>query len=157
MFYYGNYTSKIWWLIAFEPLDINQSYVPHLKALVSGINASRSQWCGFIFILCYIYLKLTILLYKQGFVDSQIVTAVAENSFFPFLLFKNTKYANALQWDPAFFCKLYYWFFFQRPPRAQSVCSMSKSCENITFSDLQLPLGYFSNNRGFLSFLQIVS
>ena len=36
--YYENYTSKFRGLITFEPLELKQSYIPHLKVLVGGIN-----------------------------------------------------------------------------------------------------------------------
>ena len=58
--------------ITFEPLEINQSYIPHLKVLVCGINASGSQWCGCTFILCYTHLNLALLLYKQGLVATGV-------------------------------------------------------------------------------------
>ena len=42
-----------------------------------GINASTSQWCGCIFILCYAHLKLALLLHKQGLVATGIATTVS--------------------------------------------------------------------------------
>ena len=63
-------------LIAFEPLEINQSYIPHLTLLVCGINASSSQWCGFIFMSCYTHLKLALLLHKKGLVATGVATTV---------------------------------------------------------------------------------
>ena len=62
--------------ISFEPLEINQSYISHLKVLLGGINATSSQWCGFIFILCYTHSKLALLLYKQGLVAAGVGTTV---------------------------------------------------------------------------------
>ena len=53
-----------------------QSYTPHLKVLVCGINGSSSQWCGCIFILCYIHLKLALLLNKKGLVATGVATTV---------------------------------------------------------------------------------
>ena len=50
--------------------------MPHLKVLLCGINASRSQWCGCIFILCYTHLKSALLLHKQGLVATGIATTV---------------------------------------------------------------------------------
>ena len=29
-------------LVAFEPIDLEQTYIPHLKALVCGINAAEA-------------------------------------------------------------------------------------------------------------------
>ena len=60
----------------FEPLDINESYIPHLKVLVCGISASSSQWCGCIFILSYTHLNLALLLHKQGLVATGACTTV---------------------------------------------------------------------------------
>ena len=54
------------WLITFEPLELKQSYIPHLKVLMCGINASEVQWCGCIFILHYTHQKLTLLLHKTA-------------------------------------------------------------------------------------------
>ena len=59
-----------------EPLELNQSYVPHLKVLVCAINTSSCQQCGCIFILSYTHLNLALLLHKQGFFDSQMVTTL---------------------------------------------------------------------------------
>ena len=55
-------------LITFEPLQLKQSYIPHLKVLVCGINASSFQWCGSILKTCYTYLKLALLLHKTALV-----------------------------------------------------------------------------------------
>ena len=51
-------------LITFEPLEIEQSYVPLLKALMSGINAVGAQGCGCMFRLCHTSLKMGLLLHK---------------------------------------------------------------------------------------------
>ena len=72
----------------FEPLELKQSYTPHLKVLVGGINASSSQWCGSIFIMCYTHLKLALLLHKTVLVNSPIGTTVA------MLLCKICKFSN---------------------------------------------------------------
>ena len=40
-------------LITFEPLEIEQSYVPLLKALMCGINAVGDHGCGFMFTFCH--------------------------------------------------------------------------------------------------------
>ena len=53
-------------LITFEPLELKKSYIPHLKVLVSGINAFSPQWCGCIFVLCYTHMKLALLLHKTA-------------------------------------------------------------------------------------------
>ena len=51
-------------LITFKPLDLKQSYIPHLKVLMCGINDFGAQWCGHISISCYTHLKLELLLHK---------------------------------------------------------------------------------------------
>ena len=66
LFYYENYTSKFRGLITFEPLELKQSYIPHLKVLVCGIDAFSPQWCGSIFMWCYTHLKLALLLHKTA-------------------------------------------------------------------------------------------
>ena len=48
-----------------------------MKVLECGINASSSQWCGCIFILCYTHLKLALLLNKQDLVATGVATTVA--------------------------------------------------------------------------------
>ena len=67
------------WLITFEPLELKQSYIPHLKVLMCGNNASSYQWCGFIFILYYYHLKLALLLHKTALVNFPIGTTVCSN------------------------------------------------------------------------------
>ena len=53
-------------LITFKPLDLKQSYIPHLKVLMCGINAFSPQWCSCIFTLCYTHLKSALLLHKTA-------------------------------------------------------------------------------------------
>ena len=67
-------------VITFEPLKINQSYIPHLKELVCGINTFSSQWCGWIFIVCYTHLKLALLLHKTVLVNFPIATTVSKSA-----------------------------------------------------------------------------
>ena len=64
------------YLITFEPIELKQNFIPHLKVLLCGIYASSSQWCGCIFILCHTHLKLALLLHKQGFVATEVATTV---------------------------------------------------------------------------------
>ena len=49
-------------LVTFELLEVEQSYkpsyIPLLKALVSGINAVGAQGCGCMFRLCHTSLKI---------------------------------------------------------------------------------------------------
>ena len=63
--------------------QINQSYIPHLKVLVCVINASSSQWCGYIFMLYYNHLNLALLLHKQGLVATRGGTTVTECEAIP--------------------------------------------------------------------------
>ena len=57
-------------LITFEPLKLKQSYIPH------GINALGVQWCGCIFMFCYIDLNLALLLHKTVLVTFLLASAV---------------------------------------------------------------------------------
>ena len=78
----GSFHSKIDFtfllmLISLEPLELKQSYIPHLKVLMCGINASSYQWCGCIFtLLCYTHLKLALLLHIQDLVAKGVGTTV---------------------------------------------------------------------------------
>ena len=67
-------------LITFEPLELKQSYIPHLKVLMCGINSQSHQWRGCIFILCYTHLKLELLLHKIIFVTFLLASTVSEGS-----------------------------------------------------------------------------
>ena len=51
-------------LVTFEPLDIHQSYIPLLKALMCGINAVGAQGSGCMFTLRHAPLKMAVLLHK---------------------------------------------------------------------------------------------
>ena len=53
-------------LVTFEPFDLEQSYIPHLKALMCGINAAEAQRCDCMFTFCYAYPKLGVLLHKMA-------------------------------------------------------------------------------------------
>ena len=57
-------------------MELKNSYIPYLKVLVCGVNASGSQWCGCIFILCYTHLKLALLFHKQGLVATGVAIIV---------------------------------------------------------------------------------
>ena len=63
-------------LVTFEPLDIQQSYIPLLKALMCGINAVGAQGSGCMFTLCHAPLKMAVLLHKTGNVCRVMITAV---------------------------------------------------------------------------------
>ena len=58
-------------LVSFEPLEVEQSYIPHLKALMCGINAAGAQRCGYMFTFCHAYLKMGVLLHKMEIVHNQ--------------------------------------------------------------------------------------
>ena len=53
-------------MVTFEPLDIQQSYIPLLKALKCGINAVGAQGRGCSSLLCHAHLKMSVLLQKQA-------------------------------------------------------------------------------------------
>ena len=67
----------------FESLELKQSYIPHLKVLVCGIDAFSPQWCGSIFIWCYTHLKLALLLHKTAtakyILHRTVLSQVSEN------------------------------------------------------------------------------
>ena len=63
-------------LVTFEPLDIQQSYIPLLKALMCGINAVGAQGSGCMFTLCHAPLKMAVLLHKTEKVCRVMNTAV---------------------------------------------------------------------------------
>ena len=53
-------------LVTFEPLEVEQSYIPLLKALMCGIDAVEAQGCGCMFTFCHAYLKMGVLLHKEA-------------------------------------------------------------------------------------------
>ena len=73
-------------LVTFEPLDIQQSYIPLLKALMCGINAVGAQGSGCMFTLCHAPLKMAVLLHKTGNVCRVMITAVVSNETGNFFL-----------------------------------------------------------------------
>ena len=79
-FEYVDFNSKLdftflLWLITFELLELKQSYIPHLKVLMCGINGFSYQWFGCIYILCYNHLNLALLLRKTVLVNFPIGTS----------------------------------------------------------------------------------
>ena len=66
-------------LVTFELLEVEQSYIPLLKALMCGINAVGAQGCGCIFTFCHAYLKMGVLLHKMAIVCNQNFMAVHIN------------------------------------------------------------------------------
>ena len=67
-------------LVTFEPLEIEQSYIPLLKALMCGINAVGAQGCGCMFTFCHAPLKIAVLLHKMPKVPFISVLAVYLNN-----------------------------------------------------------------------------
>ena len=63
-------------LVTFEPLEIEQSYVPLLKALMCGINAVGAQGSACMFTLCHDPLKMAFLLHKKEIVCRVILLSV---------------------------------------------------------------------------------
>ena len=63
-------------LVTFESLELEQSYIHHLKALMCGINASRGQGHGGRFTMCHASLKMALLLHKVGLVKRLMSTTV---------------------------------------------------------------------------------
>ena len=63
-------------LATFEPLEVEQSYIPLLKALVSGINDVGAQGCGCMFRLCHTSLKMGLLLHKTEIVCRVMLLSV---------------------------------------------------------------------------------
>ena len=67
-------------LVSFEPLEIQQSNIPLLKALKCGINAVGAQGRGCSSLLCHAHLKMGVLLHKQATVCSLMSMAVQSNT-----------------------------------------------------------------------------
>ena len=63
-------------LVTFECLELEQSYIHHLKALMCGINASRGQGRGCRFTMCHASLKMTLLLHTEGLVKTVLASIV---------------------------------------------------------------------------------
>ena len=63
-------------LVSFEPLDLEQSCIPHLKALMCGINSAEAQGCECMFTFCHAYPKMGVLLHKMAIVCNQTFMAV---------------------------------------------------------------------------------
>ena len=63
-------------LVTFEPLEVEQSYIPLLKALMCGINPVGGQGCGCMSTFCHAPLKIAVLLHKMPKVPFILVLAV---------------------------------------------------------------------------------
>ena len=69
--FYTTFLSKLdfsfaLFLVTFEPLEIQQSNIPLLKALMCGINAVGAQGSGCMFTFCHAPLKIALLLHKMA-------------------------------------------------------------------------------------------
>ena len=53
-------------LVTFEPLEIQQSNIPLLKALMCGNNAVEAQGCGYMSTFCHPPQKIAVLLHKTA-------------------------------------------------------------------------------------------
>ena len=58
-------------LVTFEPLEIQQSNIPLLKALKYGMNAVGAQGCSCMSTFCHAYLKMGVLPHKMASVWKQ--------------------------------------------------------------------------------------
>ena len=67
-------------LVTFEPLEIEQSYIPLLKALMCGINTVGAQGSGCMFTLCHAPLKMALLLHKMASVCKQALMTLSQIS-----------------------------------------------------------------------------
>ena len=73
-------------LVTFEPPDIQQSYIPLLKALKCGINAVEAQGRGCRSLLCHAHLKMGVLLHKQATGRFILILAVYKDAVRPVLV-----------------------------------------------------------------------
>ena len=55
-------------LVTFELLEVEQSYIPLLKAMMCGINAAEAQGCDCMFTFCHAYPKMGVLLHKMAII-----------------------------------------------------------------------------------------
>ena len=69
-------------LVSFEPLEIQQSNIPLLKALKCGMNAAGAQGCECMSTFCYTPLKIALLLHKMANELKHSSVTVYERSFF---------------------------------------------------------------------------
>ena len=79
-------------LVTFEPLEIQLSNIPLLKALKCGINAVGAQGCICMSSYCHAPLKIALLLHKMANECKQPVVAVSNTIYRKdILLLKNVK------------------------------------------------------------------
>ena len=55
-------------LVTFEPNEVQKIYIPHLKALMCGINPAEAQGFDCMFTFCHAYPKMDVLLHKMAIV-----------------------------------------------------------------------------------------
>ena len=82
-------------LVTFELLEVEQSYIPLLKALMCGIHAVGAQGCGCMFTFCHAYLKMDVLLHKMAIVCKRRAMTV--------YLLENSSKAGGMQGHLDFF------------------------------------------------------
>ena len=63
-------------LVTFEPLDIEQRFIPLLKALMCGINAVGAQRSGCMFTLCHAPLKMAVLLHLKHYFQRHVCLSI---------------------------------------------------------------------------------
>ena len=63
-------------LVTFEPLEVEQSYIPLLKALICGINVVGAQGCSCMSTFCHAPLNIALLLHKMAKECKQPLVAV---------------------------------------------------------------------------------
>ena len=69
-------------LVTFEPLEVEQSYVPLLKALMCGINALGPQGCSCMSTFCHALQKIALLLHKMANGPYSFLETVYHSSIF---------------------------------------------------------------------------
>ena len=67
-------------LVTFEPLEIQQSNIPLLKALKCGIKAVGAQGCSCMSTFCHAPWKIALLLHKMAIICNQTLLAVGTYS-----------------------------------------------------------------------------
>ena len=63
-------------MVTFEPLRVQQRYIPLLTALMCGINGVGAQGRSCRFTLCHAQLKMGVLLHKEATVRFDLILAV---------------------------------------------------------------------------------
>ena len=66
-------------MVTFEPLEVEQSYIPLLKALICGINVAAAKGCSCKSTFCHAPLKMALLLHKMENGPYSLSETVPEN------------------------------------------------------------------------------